>query len=110
YYRFLSTKTGQAPNKISRVQRPSEIALFAAAAQVNDFSGPASKTNPMLEEWYYVDTTADYPNGHFRHGRQANVVFCDGHVAAEKFVPGSVDSRLPAQFVARLRSEILVLP
>jgi prepilin-type processing-associated H-X9-DG protein/prepilin-type N-terminal cleavage/methylation domain-containing protein len=57
-----------------------------------------------------VDTTADYPNGHFRHARQANVVFCDGHVAAEKFVPGSVDSRLPAQFVARLRSEILVLP
>jgi hypothetical protein len=38
------------------------------------------------------------------------VVFCDGHTSAERPVPGSLDSRLPAQFVARLRSEILVLP
>jgi prepilin-type processing-associated H-X9-DG protein/prepilin-type N-terminal cleavage/methylation domain-containing protein len=110
YNRFLSTKAGQPPNNVSRVQRPSEIALFADAAQVNDFQAPASKTNPMLEEWYYVDTTADYPNGHFRHGRQANVVFCDGHTVPERFVAGSLDPRIPAQCVGRLRSEILVLP
>jgi prepilin-type N-terminal cleavage/methylation domain-containing protein/prepilin-type processing-associated H-X9-DG protein len=110
YNRYLSAPVGQPPIRIQKVQHPSEIALFADAAQVNDFQAPASKVNPMLEEWYYVDTTADYPNGHFQHARRANVVSCDGHVAPEKFVPGSIDPRLPAQLVGRLRSEILVLP
>lgn len=110
YNRFLSAPPGQPPLRLARIQRPSDLALFADAAQVNDFQAPASKTNPMLEEWYYVDTTADYPNGHFRHNRQANVVFCDNHVASEKPVAGSIDSRLPAQFVAQLRSEILRVP
>ena len=64
----------------------------------------------MIEEWYYVDSTADPPNGHFRHGRKANVGFCDAHVALEKPVPGSIDPRLPSQFVGRLRPEILQLP
>jgi prepilin-type processing-associated H-X9-DG protein len=84
--------------------------LFADAAQVNDFQAPASPANPMLEEWYYVDTNTDYPNGHFRHDQKANVVFCDGHVDSEKPVPGSMDPRLPSQYVGRLRPEILVVP
>lgn len=107
YNRFLSAPPSQPPIKISQVKRPSEIALFADAAQVNDFQAPASKANPMLEEWYYIDTSADYPNGHFRHGRRANAGFCDGHVATEQFVPNSLDTRLPSQYVGRLRSEIL---
>lgn len=110
YNRFLSAPLGQPPISIAKVMRPSELALFGDAAQVNDFQAPASKTNPMLEEWYYVDTTADYPNSHFRHAQRSNVVFGDGHVAQEKFVTGSTDSRLPAQFVGQLRPEILVLP
>jgi prepilin-type processing-associated H-X9-DG protein/prepilin-type N-terminal cleavage/methylation domain-containing protein len=110
YNRFLSAPPGEAALRISKAQRPSEITLFADAAQVNDFQAPASKANPMLEEWYYVDTTPDYPNGHFRHAQQANVAFCDGHVAREKFVTGSIDTRLPAQTVGRLRSEILLVP
>lgn len=110
YNRFLSAPAGQPALKIAKIQRPAEIALFADAAQVNDFQAPASPANPMLEEWYYVDTTSDYPNGHFRHSRMANVVFCDGHIAPERFMPGSLDSRLPAQVVGQLRSEILVLP
>ncbi len=110
YNRFLSAAPNQPPLRIPKVQRSSDLALFADAAQVNDFQAPASKINPMLEEWYYVDTTEDYPNGHFRHTRQANVVFCDGHVAPEKPVPGSIDSKLPSQLVGRLRSEILILP
>jgi prepilin-type processing-associated H-X9-DG protein/prepilin-type N-terminal cleavage/methylation domain-containing protein len=110
YNRFLSTQPGQTPVKISQVKRQSEIALFADAAQVNDFQPPASKTNPMLEEWYYIDSTADYPNGHFRHSRRANTSFCDGHVATEQFVPNSLDARLPAQYVGRLRPEILLVP
>jgi prepilin-type processing-associated H-X9-DG protein/prepilin-type N-terminal cleavage/methylation domain-containing protein len=110
YNRFLSATPGQPPFSISKAQRTSDLALFADAAQVNDFQAPASKGNPMLEEWYYVDTTADYPNGHFRHAQKSNVVFCDGHVAQEKYVAGSIDPRLPAQVVGRLRAEILVLP
>ncbi|HLH55980.1 MAG TPA: type II secretion system protein [Verrucomicrobiae bacterium] len=110
YNRYLSTVPGQTPVKSSRIQHPAELALFADAAQINDFQAPASPTNPLLEEWYYVDTSVTYPNGHFRHSQLANVAFCDGHTAPEAFVPGSIDPKLPAQMVGRLRTEILVLP
>jgi prepilin-type processing-associated H-X9-DG protein len=40
----------------------------------------------------------------------ANVVFCDGHVGTETMMPGSLDQRLPNQFVGQLRPEILTLP
>ena len=100
----------QPPVNVNRIQQPCLIALLADAAQVNTWQAPASPNNPMLEEWYYVDTSTDQPNGHFRHAQRAVVVFCDGHAAMEKYVPGSLDTRLPSQFVARLRSEILVLP
>ncbi|HZR16358.1 MAG TPA: prepilin-type N-terminal cleavage/methylation domain-containing protein [Verrucomicrobiae bacterium] len=110
YNRYLSTGVGQPLLKIQKVQQPAGLALFADAAQVNDFQAPASKSNPMLEEWYYIDTASDYPNGHFRHQRQATAVFCDGHTGAEKFVPGSIDPRLPGQTVAQLRPEILLVP
>ena len=109
YNLFLSSTPGQSALKILKVPRASEMVLFADAAQVNDFQPPASKSNPMLEEWYYVDTTTNYPNGHFRHGRKANAVFCDGHVGSERPVSGSLDLRMPSQVVGRLRSEILVL-
>ena len=70
----------------------------------------------MLEEWYYVSATTNfaspnyYPNGHFRHLRKANVIFCDSHVDLENFVPGSIDKKLPSQLVGQLRPEILTLP
>jgi len=108
YNRFLSSPPGQVPLRVSSLHRPAEIALFADAAQVNDFQSPASKANPMLEEWYYIDTTTNYPNGHFRHNRKANAAFCDGHLGSEKAVPSSIDLRLPQQLVGRLRTEILV--
>ena len=86
------------------------------AAQINDFQDPASPDNPLVEEWYYLDDeTAQppgsyYPNGHFRHSQRANVAFCDGHVDLEKPVAGSIDQRLPNQFIGQLRPEILTLP
>jgi len=94
----------------NRIPRPSGTSSFADAAQINDFQSPASRSNPMLEEFYYVDTNAFYPNGHFRHSGKANAVFCDGHVELEKPVAGSIDQRLPNQLVGRLRPEILVVP
>jgi prepilin-type N-terminal cleavage/methylation domain-containing protein/prepilin-type processing-associated H-X9-DG protein len=107
YLSAASTKPAVATGKIPH---PTGTALFADAAQVNDFQAPASPANPMLEEWYYMDTNTSYPNGHFRHDQKANVVFCDGHVGLENPAPGSMDLRLPGQFVGRLRSEILVIP
>ena len=107
-YGYNLNLSASPPLKISKLPRPTEIALLADAIQVNDFQPPASRANPMLEEWYYVDTTTNYPNGHFRHAQRANVVFCDGHVATEKMVPDSQDLRLPAEYVGRLRTEILL--
>jgi len=111
YNNYLSPPTAtQPPVKVGKITRPTETLLFADAAQVNDFLAPALPANPMLEEFYYVDTNTSYPNGHFRHSRRANVAFCDGHVGMETMVPGSLDTKLPEQFVGRLRPEILLLP
>jgi len=116
YNFYLSVPANTPPVNVNRIKRPVDIALFADAAQINDFQDPASPDNPMLEEWYYLDVNTNfsggnyYPNGHFRHSKQANVTFCDGHVGRETMVPGSLDQRLPSQFVGQLRPEILFLP
>ncbi|MDW8310017.1 MAG: prepilin-type N-terminal cleavage/methylation domain-containing protein [Verrucomicrobiales bacterium] len=111
YNKFLSPATvREPPLPVARVREPAGTVLFADAAQVNDFQPPASRTRPMLEEFYYVDTNASYPNGHFRHARRASAVFCDGHVAPETMVDGSRDLRLPQEQIGRLRAEALVVP
>lgn len=107
---YVFVAPGQPPVNANKISRPSETMSFADAVQVNDFQPPASRSNPMLEEFYYVDTNVFYPNGHFRHSQRANAVFCDGHVDLEKPVSGSMDQRLPEQFVGRLRPEILAVP
>jgi len=109
------TNASLPPISINQIQRLTETALFADAAQVNDFQPPASRANPMLEEWYYLDNPTNhsspnyYPHGHFRHARKANVVFCDGHVGGERMLAGSLDQKLPMEFVGRLRPEILTV-
>ena len=116
YNFYLSVPIGKPPINVSRLRQPAQTALIADAAQVNNFQAPASPSNPMLEEWYYLDletnyaSANNYPNGHFRHSQKANVAFCDSHVGVEKFVPGSIDPKLPSQFVGQLRPEILTLP
>ncbi len=116
YNKNLSAPSSQPPVKVNQIKHPTDTALFADAAQVNDFQDPASPANPMLEEWYYLDVdtnfaSADYyPNGHFRHSQRANVAFCDGHVGLETMMSGSLDQKLPNQFVGQLRPEILTLP
>jgi len=116
YNLYLAPTNNQVSASINRVVRSCETALFADAAQVNDFQPPASPSHPMLEEWYYLDDPTNYPgknyypHGHFRHSRKANAAFCDGHVGLEDFVPGSIDPKLPDQFVGRFRPEILAVP
>jgi len=109
YNRYLGASVKQAV-RLTQIARPSELTLFADAAQVNTWQSPASAANPMLEEWYYVDNTPSPPNAHFRHQQKANVVFCDGHILSEKSVPGSLDPNLPSQLVGRLPPEILTFP
>jgi prepilin-type processing-associated H-X9-DG protein len=116
YNIYLAPANKSAVAGVSRVSRPAETALFADTAQVNDFQPPASPSNPMIEEWYYIDDPTNdpsgnyYPHVHFRHSREANVAYCDGHVEPEGFVPGSIDPKLPSQFVGRLRPEVLNVP
>lgn len=110
---YLFSSQGQKPVMAARVTHPSDTVLFADAAQVNTFQAPASPSNPMFEEWYYVDLETNYanpnnePNGHFRHAQRAGVTLADGHVDLEKAVPGSYDKRLPNLFIGQLRPEIL---
>ncbi len=82
------------------IARPAQIVLFADAAQVNTFQAPASASNPMLEEFYYVSPTER--TTHFRHNGHANVLLCDGHVESMAMAPGTLDNRMPAQRVGRL--------
>ncbi len=100
---------------VTQIRSASATAIFADAAQANDFQAPASHNNPMLEEWWFLDaatnfsSTSYYAHGHFRHAQNANVAFADGHVAMEKMVDGSLDRRLPGQNLGQLRPEILTV-
>ena len=113
---FLFAGQNHNPINSAIITHPAETAFYADAAQVNTFQAPASASNPMFEEWYYLDLETNYsnfnnqPNGHFRHAQKANVTFADGHVDGEKPVAGSFDHRLPAQCIGQLRPEILTVP
>ena len=118
-YGYNNALSTQPAVNVSRIARPSDTAVFADAAQVNDFqtyNGINLHQHPMFEEFYYLTVNTNfnapdyYPNGHFRHSQKANVTFADGHVALEKAVPGSFDKRIPNQFIGQLRPEILSLP
>lgn len=103
----LSAALNQPARKISRIPRPTDLALLADAAQVNTFQPPASPAHPMLEEFYYVSTNRNEATAHFRHVHRAAVGFCDGHVALEPMEAGSLDPNLPAQAVGRLPAALL---
>jgi prepilin-type N-terminal cleavage/methylation domain-containing protein/prepilin-type processing-associated H-X9-DG protein len=113
---YLFAAQTKSPVSANVISHPADTALYADAAQVNTFQPPASAANPMFEEFYYLDLETNYANpnnmanGHFRHSRKANVTFADGHIALENPVVGSVDKRLPNQFIGQLRPEILTLP
>jgi prepilin-type processing-associated H-X9-DG protein len=110
YNLHLSASPSKPAVPFSKIGQPANITLLADAAQVNTFQPPASPDNPMLEEFYYVSANPLEATAHFRHAQRANVVFADGHVAAERMAPGSLDPNLPAQFLGRLRDDILLVP
>ena len=110
--RYVFAAPSAPPVNTSHLARPTETALFADAASVDNFLQPET----LLKEWYYLDletnyaSANNYPNAHFRHAQKANVTFADGHVGMENMVPGSNDRHLPGQNVGQLRPEILALP
>lgn len=108
YNLALSAPEGQPSIRPQSTPRPSELTVFADAAQVNDFQPPASPDHPMLEEFFYVNTSE--PTAHFRHLDRSQVLFSDLHAARENPAPGTLDLRLPSARVGRLRPEILRLP
>jgi len=87
-----------------RVQNYSQIIVFATCAQVNTFEAPASPSNPMIEEFYWIDETQT--TIHFRHGGHALAAFLDGSVRsldmATDMVPGSLDPNIPTADIGRL--------
>ena len=110
--RYVFVAPNQPPVNASRLAHPTETALFADAASVDNFL----QAEVQLKEWYYLDLETNYsnpnnyPNGHFRHAQTANVAFADGHVGIESMVPDSCDQHLPNQNVGQLRPEILAVP
>src|ERR1035437_48823 len=104
----LFVPQAQPVAKLDKISRPTATAWFADTAQVNTFQAPASPGNPKFEEFYYLNPVE--ATVHFRHAQKAGVTFADGHVDLEKPVAGSLDPRLPAQTIGRLRTEILSVP
>ena len=104
--------TGQETAKlrrISQLERPGRIALFATCAQINTFQAPASAKRPMLEEFYFFNTSDCRNTVHFRHGQKALVAFADGSIQE---VPGDSarwDRRLPGAAIGPL-PDAMILP
>lgn len=106
YNLHLSSAAHQPPINVESITRPATIALFADAAQINTFQAPATPANPLLEEFYYVNRYES--TVHFRHRREVNIAFMDGHVQANPLVADTLDTRLPGAHVGRLNAELLV--
>ncbi len=113
---FIFGGPGHTVLNATKILHPADTVIFADGAEVNNFQAPATLTNPLFEEWYYVDLETNYtnpnnyPNAHFRHGKKANVTFADGHVELESYVNGSVDRRLPPLYIAQLPPQLLIVP
>jgi len=102
--------TGQETSKIRQINqldRPGQIALFATSAQINTFQAPASGKNPMLEEFYFFNTTDCVNTIHFRHAGNAIVAFADGSQREVSGNRASFNSRLPSACVGKLPTSMI---
>jgi len=78
---------------------PGKIVVFSTSAQVNTFQSPASRTNPMVEEFYALD--GNEISVHFRHNKNAMVAFANGSAGFLPMDPSTLDSRAPKANVGR---------
>jgi prepilin-type processing-associated H-X9-DG protein/prepilin-type N-terminal cleavage/methylation domain-containing protein len=93
--------------KASDVNWLGQTILFADCAQVNTFQAPASRTHPLIEEFYIVGP--GFKTIHFRHSGHANAVFCDGHVGALYPISGKLDANLPCVLIGEADKKLFFL-
>lgn len=86
----LPACTRSGIGSFAEVAHPAATITWADTIQINTWQAPASTSNPMLEEWYYLDTMPP-AHAHFRHGRLCNAAFGDGSVRA--LPPNRLDRR-----------------
>ena len=99
------TLPGRKIVNFSKIKKLNQVVLFADTAMVNYWQKPASPSNPMYEEWHYVESSGQ-PSVQFRHEGMANVLFCDGMVKKYKPQPGTTDQMLPDAKVASLPANL----
>ena len=99
--------TNTIPLLFNQILHPGQIALFATCAQINTFQSPASGKNPMLEEFYFFNTTDCANTIHFRHAGNAIVAFADGSQREVSGNRSSFNSRLPSACVGKLPASMI---
>jgi prepilin-type N-terminal cleavage/methylation domain-containing protein len=94
---------GGAPIRYFELEKPEETVIFATSAQVNTFQSPASSSNPMIEEFYGVDSgaTGVQPCIHFRHHGKAMVFFAAGSAGFLPVDQSTIDPRAPEAMIGR---------
>lgn len=109
--KFNVVSTGYGLNQLitgvslAAVANPSGIVVFGDSAQVNSIQAPASSTNPMLEEFYFLEyQNISASTTHFRHHQRAAVLFVDNHVSQLRMAPGTRDTRIPEANIGRLNA------
>lgn len=88
------------------VSKPSKTMAFADAGQLNVFQPPASFSNPMLEQWFYIQRTGNFV--FYNHNLRANSVMMDGHVQPLEPTKG-LSTRLPIAPLGPPPGDVIVL-
>lgn len=91
------------PLRFFELSNPERTVVFATSAQVNTFQSPASRENPMIEDFYGFDNgaTGNQPSVHFRHHGKAMVVFATGNAGFLEMDESTRDPRAPEANVGR---------
>jgi prepilin-type processing-associated H-X9-DG protein/prepilin-type N-terminal cleavage/methylation domain-containing protein len=89
------------------VNWPAETILFADCAQINTFQAPASRSHPLIEEFYIVGP--GFKTIHYRHNGHANAVFCDGHVGPLYPIREKLDTTLPHVIIGEADKKLFFL-
>lgn len=76
-----------SPTRTDDIAEPSRTLCFADTAQINTFQPPATPTNPMFEQWYYISNFGQTVL--YVHQRRASASMFDGHVQLLRPVSGT---------------------
>lgn len=102
------TRTGpkaKQPLRYWDLTNPAGTVVFATSAQINTFQSPASRDNPMIEEFYGIDDREK--TVHFRHNGQAMVAYATGTAGFIPMSEGKADNRAPEAKIGTLHKRHL---